>query len=58
VDRQLRDQMAEHGHVLASRPADPSEELAGAVEQLRPAQSWLESIETLAAGAARQLDDL
>jgi AAA domain len=58
VDRQLRDQIAEHEQVLAGRPADPSEELAGAVEQLRPAQSWLEAVETLAAGAARQLDDL
>ena len=58
LDRQLRDQIAEHEQVLAGRPADPSEELAAAIEQLRPAQSWLEAMETLAAGAARQLDDL
>ena len=58
VDRQLRDQIAEHEQVLAGRPADPGEELAAAIEQLRPAQSWLEAMETLAAGAARQLDDL
>ena len=58
VDQQLRDQIAEHEQVLAGRPADPSGALAGAVEQLRPAQSWLEAMETLAVGAARQLDDL
>ena len=58
VDRQLRQQIAEHEQVLACRPADLSEQLAGAIEQLRPAQSWLEAVETLAAGAARQLDDL
>ena len=58
VDRQLRDQIAEHEQVLAGRPADPNEELAAAIEQLRPAQSWLEAMEALAAGAARQLDDL
>ncbi len=58
LDRQLRDQITEHEQVLAGRPADPSEELAAAIEQLRPAQSRLEAMETLAAGAARQLDDL
>ena len=58
IDRQLRHQIAEHEQVLAGRSADPSEELAAAIEQLRPAESWLEAMETLAAGAARQLDDL
>ena len=58
LDRRLRHQIAEHEHVLAGRSADPSEELAAAIEQLRPAESWLEAMETLAAGAARQLDDL
>jgi hypothetical protein len=58
LDRQLRDQITEHEQVLAGRPADPSEELAAAIEQLCPAQSWLEAMETLAAGAARQLVDL
>jgi conjugative relaxase-like TrwC/TraI family protein len=58
LDRQLRDQIAEHEGVLAGRPADPGDELAAAIEQLRPAQSWLEAMETLAAGAERQRDDL
>ncbi|MHB1533181.1 MAG: MobF family relaxase [Acidimicrobiales bacterium] len=58
LDRQLRDQIAEHEQVLAGRPADRSDELAAAIEQLRPAQSWLEAMETLAAGTDRQLDDL
>ena len=57
LDRQLRDQIAEHERVLAGRPADPREELAAALGQLRPAQSWLEATETLAVGAARRLDD-
>jgi conjugative relaxase-like TrwC/TraI family protein len=58
LDRRLRQQIAEHKQVLAGRPADPEQELAAALEQLRPAQSWLDAMETLAAGAARQLDDL
>lgn len=58
LDRQLRDQIAEHERVLAGQPAGPREELAAAIDQLRPAQSWLEATETLAIGAARQLDDL
>jgi hypothetical protein len=58
LDRQLRYQITEHEQVLAGRPADPGEELAAAIEQMRLAQSRLEAVETLAAGAARQLDDL
>ncbi|HVA73753.1 MAG TPA: MobF family relaxase [Acidimicrobiales bacterium] len=58
LDRQLRDQIVEHDHVLAGRPTDPGEELAAAVEQLRPVEFRVEAMETLATGAARQLDDL
>jgi hypothetical protein len=58
LNRKLRRQIAEHEQVLAGPPADPGQELAAAIEQLRPAQSWLEAVETLAADAARQLDDL
>ena len=58
MDRRLRDQIAEHEHVLAGRPANPGEDLALAIEQLRPAQSWLEAMETLVAGARKQLDDV
>jgi hypothetical protein len=56
VDRQLRDRIAEHEHVLAARPADPRDSLVAAIEQQRPAEAWLANMEGIAAYTAAQLD--
>jgi conjugative relaxase-like TrwC/TraI family protein len=55
LDRQLREQVAEHERVLARRPADPEEALAVAVRELRPAEAWLADMEAVAAFSASQL---
>jgi conjugative relaxase-like TrwC/TraI family protein len=58
LDRQLRDQIAEHELVLAGRPPDRCDELAVAVEELVSAQAWLANTEAIAAGATARLEDL
>ena len=56
VDRQLREQIAEHERVLAGRPADPGEALAAAFKELAPAEAWLANMDAVAAYSASQLD--
>jgi hypothetical protein len=56
VDRQLRDQIAEHERVLAGRPADPDEALAAAIEQLRPAEAWSANMDAVATCTASRLE--
>ena len=56
LDRQLRDQIAAHERVIAGRPPDTHEALAAAIEELRPAEAWLASMDALAASPASYLD--
>lgn len=58
IDRQLRDQIAEHEWVLAGRPTDRRGELAEAVKELAPAQALVANMEAVGARTARQRDDL
>jgi hypothetical protein len=56
VDRQLRDQIAEHERVLVGRPEDPHDVLADALQDLPPAEAWLVNTDAIAAYTAAQLD--
>jgi conjugative relaxase-like TrwC/TraI family protein len=56
VDRQLREQIAEHERVLAGRPADPQGPLAEALKDLRPAETWLANMDAVATYTASQLE--
>ncbi len=58
LDRQLRQQIAEHERVLAGRPADRHEDLAAAVEELAPGAGAAGIMDAVAARTASQLDDL
>jgi conjugative relaxase-like TrwC/TraI family protein len=56
VDRQLRDQIAEHERVLAGRPTDPIEALAAATTELCSSEAWLANMDAVAAYSASQLE--
>ena len=56
LDRQLREQIAEHERVLAARPPDRREALAAAIDEMRSASAWLANMDAVAAHSARQLD--
>ena len=58
IDRQLREQIAEHERVLAGRPTDRRGDLAEAVKELAPAQELVANMEAVGARTARQRDDL
>jgi conjugative relaxase-like TrwC/TraI family protein len=55
LDRQLREQIAEHERVLAGFPADPDEALAVALTELRPAEAWVANMDAVAVYSASQL---
>jgi hypothetical protein len=56
VDRQLRDQIAQHERVLAGRPADPDRALDPAITQLRTAEAWSANMDAVATYTASQLE--
>ena len=58
VDRQLRQQIAQHEQVLAGRPPDRQEALAAAVAERDRAQAWLANMDAIARHTARQLEEL
>jgi len=58
IDRQLREQIAEHERVLAGRPTDRRGDLAEAVTELAAARTRVANMEGIAARTARQRDDL
>ncbi|MDE3202855.1 MAG: relaxase domain-containing protein, partial [Acidobacteriota bacterium] len=58
IDRQLREQIAEHERVLAGRPTDRRGDLAEAVKVLAAARTRLSNMEAIAARTAFQRDDL
>ena len=58
VDRQLRQQIAQHEQVLAGRPPDRQEALAAAVAEADRAQAWLANMDAIARHTARQLEEL
>jgi hypothetical protein len=58
VDRGLRELMAEHERALSARPPDRQDALAGAVDEVRSASAWLESMDAAAAHSGRELDQL
>jgi hypothetical protein len=56
VERQLRDEIAEHERVLARRPADPDEALTAALKQLQTAEGWSANMDAVATYTASQLE--
>ena len=58
VDRQLRQQIAQHEQVLAGRPPDRQEALAAAGAERDRAQAWLANMDAIARHTARQLEEL
>ncbi|HTW10614.1 MAG TPA: MobF family relaxase [Acidimicrobiales bacterium] len=58
LDRQLRDQVAGHETVLATRPADRRQALVAAAQELQAAESWLANMDAVASQTARQLRDM
>ena len=58
VDRQLREQIAQHEQVLARRPPDHNDQLAEALRQLEGAESWLANMEAIAEGSAQRLSSI
>jgi hypothetical protein len=55
LDRQLREQIAEHERVLGGRPADVHEALAVALKELRSAEAWLANMDADAVYSASLL---
>ena len=58
LDRQLREQIAEHERVLATRPPDRRQALVAAAKELQAAESWLAKMDAVASETARQLGEL
>jgi hypothetical protein len=58
LDRQLRQQIAQHEQVLAGRPPDRQEALTAAVAQAARAQAWLANMDAIAGHSNRQLEEL
>ena len=56
LDRQLREQIAEHERVLATRPPGRQEAVGAATKELQTAQSRLASMNAVAAQTARPLE--
>jgi hypothetical protein len=52
VDRQLREQFAQHEQVLARRPSDRGDHLADALRQLEHTERWRANMEAIAGGTA------
>jgi conjugative relaxase-like TrwC/TraI family protein len=55
LDRQLREQVAEHERVLATRPPDRRQALVAAAKELQEAETWLANMDAVASETARQL---
>jgi conjugative relaxase-like TrwC/TraI family protein len=58
LDRHLRELIAEHERALSARPPDRQDALAGAVDEMRSASAWLQSMDAAAAHSRRELDNL
>ena len=56
LDRQLREQIAEHERVLATRPPERQEALAAATKDQLAAETWMANMDAVASETARQLE--